>query len=143
MQTKLNLTALREAKGLSQADLARRLNASREIVSAYEKGKYSKVFTLSLALCQLLDCELSDFIPDGKGTLKQLGQTLKVKLGERYSNMDYVAEKLGVKLNTLESYLSGSSSGLKKVMRAYQICNVLECSIRDLVEVESDVNVVC
>jgi transcriptional regulator with XRE-family HTH domain len=140
MEIKLNLTQLRELKGLKQSDLARRLNVSREIISAYEKGKYHKVFTLSLAFCQLLDCELDNFIPSDQVTLKQLGTNLKVKLSERYSNFEYVAEKLGVKLNTLESYLEGRSSGLKKVLSAYQICKVLECSIRDLVEIQSDVS---
>jgi transcriptional regulator with XRE-family HTH domain len=140
MQTKLNLTQIRESKGLKQSDLARRLNVSREIISAYEKGKYSKVFSLSLAFCQLLDCELEDLIPSDQFTLKQLGQTLKVRLSASYSNFEYVASYVGVKLNTLESYLEGRSSGLKKVLSAYQICKVLQCSIRDLVEVESNVS---
>jgi transcriptional regulator with XRE-family HTH domain len=135
-QIKLNLKALRESKGFSQSDLARRLKVSREIVSAYEKGKYEKVFFLSYRFCELLDCELADFIPSDQVTLKQLGKTLSEKLSTRYSDFEYVASCLGVKLNTLESYLEGRSSGLKKVLSAYKICAALDCSIYDLVEIK-------
>jgi putative transcriptional regulator len=54
------LRELRSAKGWSQADLADRLEVSRQTVNAIETGRYDPSLPLAFALAKLFKCKLED-----------------------------------------------------------------------------------
>ena len=58
------LRALREKKNLSQEDLARKLNISRQSISKWEQGiSYPSILYL-VPLTQILDCTLEELLKD-------------------------------------------------------------------------------
>ena len=60
-----DLKALREARGLTQGQLADRLDVSRQTVNALETGRYDPSLPLAFKLAQLFDCRIEDiFRPD-------------------------------------------------------------------------------
>ena len=51
----LKLKAARAAKDLSQDELAKLCNVSRQTISAIEKGDYNPTINLCIAICKALD----------------------------------------------------------------------------------------
>jgi putative transcriptional regulator len=51
---------LRTEKGWSQADLADRLEVSRQTVNAIETGRYDPSLPLAFALAKLFKCNIED-----------------------------------------------------------------------------------
>ena len=60
------LRELREREGLSQGELALRLEVSRQTVNALETGKYDPSLPLAFRIARLFACRIEDvFLPDG------------------------------------------------------------------------------
>ena len=60
------LRELREREGLSQGELALRLEVSRQTVNALETGKYDPSLPLAFRIARLFDGRIEDiFMPDG------------------------------------------------------------------------------
>ena len=58
--TNLKLKAARAAKDLSQDELAKLCNVSRQTISAIEKGDYNPTINLCIAICKVLDKTLDE-----------------------------------------------------------------------------------
>ena len=59
------LRELREREGLSQGELALRLDVSRQTVNALETGKYDPSLPLAFHIARLFACRIEDvFLPD-------------------------------------------------------------------------------
>jgi len=59
------LRELREREGLSQGELAQRLDVSRQTVNALETGKYDPSLPLAFRIARLFACRIEDvFLPD-------------------------------------------------------------------------------
>ena len=56
----LKLKAARAAKDLSQDELAKLCNVSRQTISAIEKGNYNPTINLCIAICKALDKTLDE-----------------------------------------------------------------------------------
>ena len=56
----LKLKAARAAKDLSQDELAKLCNVSRQTISAIEKGDYNPTINLCIAICKVLDKTLDE-----------------------------------------------------------------------------------
>ena len=56
----LKLKAARAAKDLSQDELAKLCNVSRQTISAIEKGDYNPKINLCIAICKVLDKTLDE-----------------------------------------------------------------------------------
>lgn len=56
----LKLKAARAAKDLSQDELAKLCNVSRQTISAIEKGNYNPTINLCIAICKVLDKTLDE-----------------------------------------------------------------------------------
>ncbi|MCR5468479.1 MAG: helix-turn-helix transcriptional regulator [Lachnospiraceae bacterium] len=56
----LKLKAARAGKDLSQDDLAKRCNVSRQTISAIEKGDYNPTINLCIAICKELGTTLDE-----------------------------------------------------------------------------------
>ena len=56
----LKLKAARAAKDLSQDELAKLCNVSRQTISAIEKGDYNPTINLCIAICKALDKTLDE-----------------------------------------------------------------------------------
>ena len=56
----LKLKAARAAKDLSQDELAKLCNVSRQTISAIEKGHYNPTINLCIAICKALDKTLDE-----------------------------------------------------------------------------------
>lgn len=62
---KNRLRELRDVKAWSQAELATRLDVSRQTVNALETGKYDPSLPLAFRIAQLFECRIEDvFIPE-------------------------------------------------------------------------------
>jgi putative transcriptional regulator len=60
-----NLRELRAERGWSQADLADKLNVSRQTVNALETGRYDPSLPLAFAIAKLFKLKIEDiFQPD-------------------------------------------------------------------------------
>ena len=57
---KNNVRELRSEKGWSQADLADKLNVSRQTVNAIETERYDPSLPLAFALARLFKCRVED-----------------------------------------------------------------------------------
>jgi len=55
-----NLRELRAGRGWSQADLAERLNVSRQTVNALETGRYDPSLPLAFAIAKLFKLRIED-----------------------------------------------------------------------------------
>jgi putative transcriptional regulator len=65
---KNTLRVLRAEREWSQAELAARLNVSRQTVNAVETGKYDPSLPLAFAMARLFERRIEDiFLPDGPG----------------------------------------------------------------------------
>ena len=58
------LQRLRKVNGLSQEQLAEKLNVSRQAISKWERGDGLPDFMVMLKLCELLEITLNDLISD-------------------------------------------------------------------------------
>lgn len=59
-----NITKLREKKGITQAELARRLEVSTPFINRVENGKKKCSVKMALRISEILDCTLNDiFLP--------------------------------------------------------------------------------
>ncbi len=59
------LRELREKRAWSQAELAARLDVSRQTINALETGKYDPSLPLAFRIAYLFDCRIEDvFHPD-------------------------------------------------------------------------------
>ena len=56
----LRMKAARAGKDLSQEELAKRCNVSRQTISAIEKGDYNPSVYLCIAICKALDQTLDE-----------------------------------------------------------------------------------
>lgn len=55
-----HLRAIRQAKGISQIELARTVGVSRQTISSIENTQYNPTAKLALLLCIALDCTFED-----------------------------------------------------------------------------------
>jgi putative transcriptional regulator len=63
----LRMKAARARKDLSQQELAKKIDVSRQTISAIEKGNYNPTINLCIKICQVLDKSLDDlFWPQDK-----------------------------------------------------------------------------
>jgi len=62
---KNRLKVLRAEQGWSQADLADRLEVSRQSINAIETGKYDPSLPLAFKIARLFDCAIEDIFDDG------------------------------------------------------------------------------
>ena len=58
----LRMKAARAGKDLSQEELAKRCNVSRQTISAIEKGDYNPSVYLCIAICKALDKTLDELL---------------------------------------------------------------------------------
>lgn len=56
----LKLKAARALKDMSQEDLAKAVNVSRQTINAIEKGDYNPTINLCIAICKTLNVTLND-----------------------------------------------------------------------------------
>lgn len=56
----LKLKSARALKDMSQEDLAKAVNVSRQTINAIEKGDYNPTINLCIAICKVLDLKLDD-----------------------------------------------------------------------------------
>ena len=56
----LKLKSARALKDMSQEDLAKAVNVSRQTINAIEKGDYNPTINLCIAICQVLGVTLND-----------------------------------------------------------------------------------
>ncbi|NJE09465.1 helix-turn-helix transcriptional regulator [Thermococcus sp. MAR1] len=65
---KNRLRELREAKGLTQEELAKALGVTRQTVIAIEKGKYDPSLRLAFKIARFFGVKIEDiFLYDGEG----------------------------------------------------------------------------
>jgi putative transcriptional regulator len=65
---KNKLRVLRAERDWSQAELARRLDVSRQTVNAIENSRYDPSLPLAFDIAQLFNCRIEDiFEPNGDG----------------------------------------------------------------------------
>ena len=60
----LRLKAARAGKDMSQEDLAKACNVSRQTISSIEKGDYNPTINLCIAICKALDKTLDELFWD-------------------------------------------------------------------------------
>ena len=63
---KSKLRVLRAERGWSQADLAERLDVSRQAVNAIETGKYTPSLQLAFKVARLFAMPIEDIFTDGE-----------------------------------------------------------------------------
>ena len=56
----LKLKSARALKDMSQEDLAKAVNVSRQTINAIEKGDYNPKINLCIAICRVLGVTLND-----------------------------------------------------------------------------------
>lgn len=56
----LKLKSARALKDMSQEDLAKAVNVSRQTINAIEKGDYNPTINLCIAICKVLNVTLND-----------------------------------------------------------------------------------
>lgn len=64
---KNRIRELRGAKGWSQADLAEKLDVSRQSVNAVETGKFDPSLPLAFRIARLFNKRIEDIFDDGLG----------------------------------------------------------------------------
>ena len=53
---------IRQAKGMTQQDLASRLGVNQSMISDYEAGKVELSLTKAVKIADILECELNDLL---------------------------------------------------------------------------------
>ncbi len=56
----LRLKSARALKDMSQEDLAKKVNVSRQTINAIEKGDYNPTIRLCISICKVLGVTLND-----------------------------------------------------------------------------------
>ena len=56
----LKLKSARALKDMSQEDLAKAVNVSRQTINAIEKGDYNPTINLCIAICKVIGVTLND-----------------------------------------------------------------------------------
>lgn len=83
-----NLKALRKQKGLTQEELAIRLNVVRQTVSKWESGRSVPDADILMKIADVLDVSLSDLLgaelPHDKGQQNEIAAQL-IRLNEQYA----------------------------------------------------------
>ena len=64
----LKLKSARALKDMSQEDLAKAVNVSRQTINAIEKGDYNPTINLCIAICKVLGVTLNDLFWDPEET---------------------------------------------------------------------------
>jgi transcriptional regulator with XRE-family HTH domain len=68
----------REAKGISQAELARRAGMQKSVLSRYESGQYHIPGNMMFLLMELLDLHPSEFfMPPGKTSFDKVVESVE------------------------------------------------------------------
>ena len=62
----LKLKSARALKDMSQEDLAKAVNVSRQTINAIEKGDYNPTINLCIAICKALGVTLNDLFWDSE-----------------------------------------------------------------------------
>lgn len=62
----LKLKSARALKDMSQEDLAKAVNVSRQTINAIEKGDYNPTINLCIAICKALGVTLNDLFWDNE-----------------------------------------------------------------------------
>ena len=62
MAKNLKLKAARAAVDLTQEELARKVNVTRQTINAIEKGDYNPSINLCIAICRVLQKTLNDLV---------------------------------------------------------------------------------
>lgn len=65
MAKNLKLKAARAAVDLTQEELARKVNVTRQTINAIEKGDYNPSINLCIAICRVLQKTLNDLFWEG------------------------------------------------------------------------------
>ncbi len=65
---KNTVRALRDARGLSQADLARALSVSRQTINSIENDRYTPSLPLALAIGRFFDQRVEEVFDDEQAT---------------------------------------------------------------------------
>lgn len=61
-----HLRVLRAGKNISQGELAKMVNVSRQTISLIERGNYSPSVTLALNLAEVFECRVEDIFELGE-----------------------------------------------------------------------------
>lgn len=59
------IAVLREAKGMSQAELAAAIGVNQSTIHRYENGEYKLKVETALRIISVLDCTLQQLLGDG------------------------------------------------------------------------------
>ena len=65
LQLKNQIAPLRARLGWSQAELAERLNVSRQTVNSLERGRYDPSLPLAFKIAALFECKIEDVFEPG------------------------------------------------------------------------------
>ena len=60
----MRLEEIRKKKGLSQEDLARKLDVKQNTVSQWEKGKRNPSLPMLLNIAKILECSIGDLVQE-------------------------------------------------------------------------------
>ena len=78
---KENIKAIRKAKGLSQEELAEKLNVVRQTVSKWEQGLSVPDADLLIAISEILETPVGTLLGETAETPKAIGQSAPQKQG--------------------------------------------------------------
>lgn len=96
-----NLRAIRMAKGLSQAEVARELNISRQAYYNYETGKREADYETLLRLGELLDVSVEELIRDDPEKLLQVYKNHSESMQKENAPNDEVRSAIIEKVNDM------------------------------------------
>lgn len=96
-----NLRAIRMAKGLSQAEVARELNISRQAYYNYETGKREADYETLLRLGELLDVSVEELIRDDPEKLLQVYKVHSESMQKKNAPNDEIRSAIIEKVNNM------------------------------------------
>lgn len=110
-----NIAALRKKLGMTQADLAARLNYSDKAISKWERGESSPDAVTLVEISEVFDTSVDELLGRQPRTVVQaVVQTVAAK-GNRVRNGVYVLSSLLVWIVAMLAYVVFASMGLSKV----------------------------
>ena len=101
------IQSLRKAKGLSQRQLADRLNISFQAVSKWENGESVPDTGILLELCELLDTTVDRLLNGGTYTMKQRKMIHLEDVVEGFRCMEMIGKCFGVHSTFYEGMIEG------------------------------------